>query len=218
VSESISQLQATATADAEQYGIPPQLFLDRINAESGWNPNAYNASGATGLGQVLPSTAADPGYGIAPLTDPTDPNANLSFSAQLLSAYHTQTGSWSGALAKYTGQPASNFTQYDTPSTVNGTPATTQSTSMLSGALNFLDPLNLFHSGSSTAQSQTVQTTVSGFIGEEITKAIIVIVGMILLAGALFMLSSSKTQNTVRRIARKGGSVAGEGVASVFDL
>ena len=49
-------------------GLPSGLMSSIIQQESGWNADAVNgSSGATGIMQFLPSTAANPGYGVAPL-------------------------------------------------------------------------------------------------------------------------------------------------------
>lgn len=70
-------------------GIPVPVLRGLFQTESSWNPNAVNPkSKATGLGQVLPSTALNPGYpGMSP--DPealTDPKENILFSAKYLAA------------------------------------------------------------------------------------------------------------------------------------
>src|SRR5665648_177207 len=47
---------------ATKNGISPSILAGLIQTESSWNPNAVNSSsGATGLGQFLPSTARDEG-------------------------------------------------------------------------------------------------------------------------------------------------------------
>jgi Transglycosylase SLT domain len=98
-----AQLAAIAEQDAQQYGVPIQLLVDQITAESDWNPDAVSSSGAEGIAQILPSTAADPGYGIAPV-DPTDPVASLAFAAQYDAALYAANGdSWVAALTAYTG-------------------------------------------------------------------------------------------------------------------
>jgi hypothetical protein len=95
----VSGYQGLATQYANQYGVPEPLFNDLIQAESGFNPNAYNSqSGATGLSQILASTAASPGYGVSPVTDRTDPNQSLNFAAQYLSALYNKFGNWSQAV------------------------------------------------------------------------------------------------------------------------
>lgn len=48
-------------------------FMDRLfMQESGYNPNAVSPKGAVGTGQVLPSTAMDPGYGVPTIFDLAD--------------------------------------------------------------------------------------------------------------------------------------------------
>lgn len=67
--------------------IPPDILASLVGAESSWNPQARNPkSGASGLGGVLPSTAADPGYGVAPLAPDASPQQQLRFAAQYLAA------------------------------------------------------------------------------------------------------------------------------------
>ena len=127
---SYSQYQNTAIADANAYGVPSQLYADMIQQESGYNPNAYNAStGATGIAQILPSTAANPGYGLAPV-DPTNPNASLSFGAQYLAALFAKLGSWTGAVQAYSGSgsgtpyPGNAAIANDLAATPGGQPVT----------------------------------------------------------------------------------------------
>lgn len=92
---------------ASQYGVPDDLLYDQIAAESNFNPNAVNpSSGATGIAQILPTTAANPGYGIASV-DPNDPAASINFAAQYDAALYNQTGSWTSALESYGTLPSS---------------------------------------------------------------------------------------------------------------
>ncbi len=94
-----AQLQAIAVQDANKYGVPPQLFLDQITQESGWNPSIKNAnSSATGLGQFLTATAQQ--YG---LTDPTDPVASLDAAAHYDADLYAKSGNWNTALTSYSG-------------------------------------------------------------------------------------------------------------------
>jgi hypothetical protein len=101
VDYSSSPYYSTAVSAANQWGVPADLFVQQIGQESGFNPDAVNASsGATGIAQFLPSTAANAGYGIAPF-DPTDPVASLNAAAQYDKSLYQQTGSWAGALSAY---------------------------------------------------------------------------------------------------------------------
>lgn len=100
--------QSQVDAAETQNGIPSGLLADVLGQESGWNPNAINASsGATGLAQVLPSTAANPGYGVTPLSNPYDSSSSISFAGQYLRALFQKTGSWQGAVQAYGTVPSS---------------------------------------------------------------------------------------------------------------
>ncbi len=91
-----AQLKTLAAADAAKYGVPTDIFLDQINAESSWNPNAVSPTGATGLGQFTQATAAD--YG---LTNRADPAANLDAAAHYDADLYKQYGTWDSALSHY---------------------------------------------------------------------------------------------------------------------
>ena len=93
-----AQLQALATQDAQQYGVPVQMFLDQIQAESSFNPNVGTSSaGAIGIAQFEPATAASLGI------DPTNPVQALQGAAEYDAQLYQQQGSWTAALTKYTG-------------------------------------------------------------------------------------------------------------------
>jgi len=93
---------------ASQYGLDPMLFRNLIRQESGFNPVAVSTRGAQGLGQVMPATAQDPGYGVQPLAaeDLMDPAENLRFSAEYLSAMMREfDGDERLAVAAYNAGP-----------------------------------------------------------------------------------------------------------------
>jgi type IV secretion system protein VirB6 len=101
-----AQLRALATADAQKYGVPPQMFLDQIQGESSWNPNiGCNKIGACGMGQFLPATAASMGV------DVNDPVSSLDGAARYDAQLQQQYGSWSSALTHYSGGLTSGNTQ-----------------------------------------------------------------------------------------------------------
>lgn len=94
---STAELQSYATTQANAYGIPPSIFANLINTESGWNPGAIGAAGEEGIAQLKPGTA--------PEINRFDPFASLSKSAQLLRGYFDRFGSWPLAVAAYNAGP-----------------------------------------------------------------------------------------------------------------
>jgi hypothetical protein len=93
-----SQYVAIAQQDAIAAGIPPDYFVRQIEQESGFNPNSVSPSGAVGIAQFLPGTAA--GLGI----NPWDPIQALRGAAQLMANYaHQYGGDYAKALAAYNG-------------------------------------------------------------------------------------------------------------------
>ncbi|HEY0753492.1 MAG TPA: lytic transglycosylase domain-containing protein [Ktedonobacteraceae bacterium] len=96
-----NQLVALAEQDATDAGISPIYFVRQINLESGFNPNAVSPSGAEGIAQFEPATAA--GLGI----DPFNPTQALKAAAQMMGRYSKQYGGYDKALAAYNAGPAS---------------------------------------------------------------------------------------------------------------
>jgi Transglycosylase SLT domain len=89
---------AMAQQDAINAGISPTYFARQINLESGYNPNAVSPSGAEGIAQFMPGTAA--GLGI----NPFDPVQALNAAAHLMASYNKNYGgNYAMALAAYNG-------------------------------------------------------------------------------------------------------------------
>lgn len=84
---------------ARQYGIPPDLFMRLVGAESSWNQSARSPVGAIGLGQLMPGTAAELGV------DPNDPLQNLDGAARYLRQQFDSFGDWRLAAAAYNAGP-----------------------------------------------------------------------------------------------------------------
>jgi hypothetical protein len=95
-------LKELARRIAEEYGIPPYIFLRLITRESGWNPQARGRYGEIGLGQLLPSTAR--GLGVR---NPWDPEENLRAAARYLRMQYDRFGSWYTAALAYNAGPGS---------------------------------------------------------------------------------------------------------------
>lgn len=83
---------------SNQYNVDPQLLKAVMSVESDGNPRAYNrSSGATGLMQFIPSTAAEQGV------LPTDPISSIYGGAAYLSELLNKYGSVDAALQHYSG-------------------------------------------------------------------------------------------------------------------
>jgi len=95
--------------NAKRYGLDPALLEASILQESSGNPSAVSPKGAIGLGQILPSTAAKPGYGVTPF-DPSKPLDDPGESIRFMADYTSQMlkrfdGNIEHALAAYNWGP-----------------------------------------------------------------------------------------------------------------
>jgi hypothetical protein len=87
-----------AAQDARRARIDPILFERQIQVESGFDPGSVSATGAVGIAQFLPSTAAH----LVPPLDPTDPVTSLAVAAEIMaSKVRTYDGNYAQALAAY---------------------------------------------------------------------------------------------------------------------
>lgn len=85
-------------------GRPTDALLDRTAMiESSWNPNAVSPVGARGVYQIMPATAANPGYGVPSISPSAvlDPTASRAWAAQYLSAMYRRTQDPVLAMAAY---------------------------------------------------------------------------------------------------------------------
>jgi hypothetical protein len=94
-----------AASYARRYGLDPEIFVRQMMQESGLNPDAVSPKGAVGIAQIMPGTARDPGYGVTPVTDPTDPEEALRFGAEYMRAMLDKYGDYGLALAAYNAGP-----------------------------------------------------------------------------------------------------------------
>ena len=76
-----TKMHQIVIAAAEKYGVPVDLALAMISAESGFNPNAKSPVGAIGLGQLMPDTARALG-----VKNPYDPVQNADGSMRYIKA------------------------------------------------------------------------------------------------------------------------------------
>ena len=92
---------------ARQYDLDPEIFVRQMVQESGLNPDAVSPKGAQGIAQIMPDTARDPGYGVDPITDTSDPEESLRFGAQYMRAMLDKYDEDYGlALAAYNAGPS----------------------------------------------------------------------------------------------------------------
>ena len=89
---------------AERYGVDPEIFTRLVAKESNWNPNARGAAGEVGYTQIMAETGMNPGLGVTPIKDRSDPLDNLRFGAEYLgSLIEYYDGDYSKALMAYNG-------------------------------------------------------------------------------------------------------------------
>jgi len=89
-------------------GIDIDALLDSLMmAESGGNPRAVSNAGAEGAYQIMPTTAAQPGFGVSPMEGSRfDPEASRKFAKQYLQAMLDRyNGDVEAALVAYNAGP-----------------------------------------------------------------------------------------------------------------
>lgn len=101
--------EAASTQPMEVSPAPVLLYRDPllkavIQVESGGNPNAVSSKGARGLGQAMPETAKDPGYGVKQMHDHSV-KEQLRFAGDYLNAMRRRYGNAKLALAAYNAGP-----------------------------------------------------------------------------------------------------------------
>ena len=89
---------------ARKYNLPPEILAGLVAYESGGNPHARGgATGATGLGQIMPQEAG-PVFANRPTSQQLlDPTTNLEWSARILAGGVQRYGSLEKGLASYLG-------------------------------------------------------------------------------------------------------------------
>ena len=176
--------QNYAEQQGAAYGLPPGLMSSIIQNESGWNGDAVNSqSGATGIMQFLPSTAANPGYGIAPF-DPTDPFASMSAGAQYLAAVQQQTGSLAQALQQFSGGAAYASTL---ASQYGGTGASASASAQGSGSMNNAFFNEMTGTGTGTGASAGSGGVMAG-IGRYVKEIGFVLLAIVVIGLGVFFL------------------------------
>lgn len=99
--ECFQQFQPLIVKLSEQYSLDKNLVNSVIQQESGFNPEAVSSAGATGLMQLMPSTAKHLG-----VSNPKDPSQNLEGGVRYLKGLMEQfNGNIPLALAAYNAGP-----------------------------------------------------------------------------------------------------------------
>lgn len=108
-------------AASEATGVPVPILAAQAKQESRFNPSATGRAGEVGIGQILPSTARNPGYGMQGVepTELRDPAKNIMFQAQYMKGIGDKLGvkDWSDpeqtarALRAYNGGGDPNYVQ-----------------------------------------------------------------------------------------------------------
>ena len=91
-------------------GLPAGLYPKVVQVESAFKTRAVSSKGAVGPGQELPSTAAQPGYGL-PRGDPKDPRTNAMYLKKMIDL---AGGDVSKGLAMYNAGPHGHLDNPDT--------------------------------------------------------------------------------------------------------
>lgn len=73
---------------SDQSGVPFNILAAKLQQESNFRPDARGTSGEVGISQIMPSTGAQPGYSLPPISmaDAGDPTKAIPWSAQYLAA------------------------------------------------------------------------------------------------------------------------------------
>ena len=81
-------LQPTIRQASDQSGVPYNILAAKLQQESGFRPDARGKSGEVGISQIMPSTGAQPGYGLTPISmaDAAEPEKAIPWGAQYLAA------------------------------------------------------------------------------------------------------------------------------------
>ncbi len=197
-----AQLQAAADSYASQYNIPSNIFSALIGQESSWNPYAQaDGSSAYGLTQLIKGTAVQMG-----VTDINDPMQQLEGGAKYLALMKQQFGSWGTALAGYNQGPGNAYSSAGAAyaakilKSAGSLPASSSVPvydimGNITGYTQSSDPVTAANEQGYTSKG------LADMLSGKMSDIGFVVLGVVVLAGAIFMLSPSK--NIVVNLAKK---------------
>jgi Transglycosylase SLT domain len=223
-----SELYAPVAAQAaQQYGLPVELFQWQLGQESSWDPAAYNAkSGAAGIGQFIPSTAA------AMHVDVNDPVSSIYGAAAYDAQLYKQYGDYSAMLAHYgTVSAKSPQSVIDAANAqlaaVGAQPIPADGTQVQAGSVwdSVKGIFNDAYSGSvlggpgniSAGGEAALEKTLFGF---SLTQVVYIVLGLVLIAGGLYLLKPVQTvvNTTATRGVTAGAKQAGKATLAAVTL
>lgn len=94
----------------QKYGFPNGTMDSLIKVESNGNPNAVSPKGAQGLTQMMPTTQANPGFGL-PRLDPNNPEHAAMYLAKMR---ELAGGDMTKAIGMYNAGPKGNLNNPET--------------------------------------------------------------------------------------------------------
>ena len=100
VPRSREEVCGAVVAETRKHDIPAAFFIRLLYLESGFRPGAISSSGALGIAQFTPETAAD-----RRLDNPFDPLQAIPASARMLRDLHRKFGNLGLAAAAYNAGP-----------------------------------------------------------------------------------------------------------------
>ena len=126
VPDAPAEIESLIEASAARYGVDPALVKSVVAVESSFDPNATSKTGAQGLMQLMPETAAQLGVG-----DPHDPAQNVDGGVRYLRSLLDRFGgdtrlavaaynAGPGAVERYAGVPPYAETQNYVLSVLDG--------------------------------------------------------------------------------------------------
>lgn len=91
-------LESLVRSKEYEYNLPDNLLYNLVSLESGFNPNATSKAGAKGLTQIIQKYHPE-------VSNPYNPEENLTYAAKTLRSYADKFGSWQAAVAAWHAGP-----------------------------------------------------------------------------------------------------------------